>query len=171
MLQDNEACPMLLRMDDCRDASLTLGRPAPFGETAPWAFSVNETAASHDVQITLLSFAVVGDIVRVSGLVRVPNRRDVRLSAVPDLVISPLDGPALVLVAAHVLPQGRMTWVSWVYERPKHVLAPYEARIEQVGLLYQVGGHFQEKPHGPWVFRFRLPPASDPVLSGSPQTY
>jgi hypothetical protein len=150
-------------MDHGRDASLDLGGPEPLRETAPWTFAVNETAASQDVQITLLSFAVVGDIVRVSGLVRVPNHRDVRLSAVPDLVICPLDGPPLVPVAAHVLPHGRMTWVSWVYERPMHVLAPYEARIEQVGLLYQVGGHFQEKPHGPWVFRFRLPPASDSV--------
>jgi hypothetical protein len=156
-------------MDDGREASLDLGRPAPLGKTAPWAFAVNETAASHDVQITLLSFAVVGDIVRVSGLVRVPNRRDMRLSAVPDLVISPLGGPALVLVAAHVLPQGRITWVSWVYERPRHVLVPYEARIEEVGLLHQVGGHFQEKPQGPWVFRFRLPPPSEPVPSGSPR--
>lgn len=161
---------MLRRMDDGRDASLDLGRLGPLGTTAPWAFAVNETAASHDVQITLLSFAVVGDIVRVSGLVRVPNRHDLRLSAVPDLVICPLDGPALVLVAAHVLPQGRMTWVSWVYERPRQVLVPYEARIEQVGLLYQVGGRFQEKPQGPWVFRFRLPPASDLVPSTSPRT-
>jgi hypothetical protein len=154
-------------MDDGRDASLDLGRPAALGMTVPWAFAVNETAASHDVQITLLSFAIVGDVVRVSGLVRVPNRRDLRLSAVPDLVISQLDGPALTLVAAHVLPQGRMTWVSWVYQRPRNVLVPYEARIEQVGLLYQVGGHFQEKPQGPWLFRFRLPPSSEPAPSGS----
>lgn len=161
---------MLPCMDEGRDASLDLGRPAPLGKTVPWAFAVNETAASHDVQITLLSFAIVGDVVRVSGLVRVPNRRDLRLSTVPDLVISQLDGPALTLVAAHVLPQGRMTWVSWVYERPRHVLVPYEARIEQVGLLYQVGGRFQEKPQGPWVFRFQLPPASDPVASGPPRT-
>jgi hypothetical protein len=160
---------MLPGMDDGRDASLNVGRPAPLGETAPWAFALNETAASHDVQITLLSYAVVGDIVRVSGLVRVPNSRDVRLSAVPDLVITPLDGPALMLVAAHVLPQGKITWVSWVYERPRHVLVRYEARIEEASLLYRVGGHFQEKPQGPWVFRFRLPPPSDPVPAGSPR--
>jgi len=157
-------------MDDAREAFLDVGRPASLGATTPWVFAVNETAASDDVQITLLSFTVVGDIVRVSGLVQVPRSRDVRLSAVPDLIISPLDGPAPVLVAAHVLPQGRMSWVSWVYERPRHVLVPYEARIEKVGLLHQVGGHFQEKPQGPWLFRFRLPPASDPVASGPPRT-
>jgi hypothetical protein len=154
-------------MDDGMSASLDMNLPAVPARTAPWAFAVNETAASHDVQITLLSFAVVGDIVRVSGLVRVPNSRDVRLSAVPDLVISPLDGPSLVLVAAHVLPQGRMTWVSWVYERPTDLLVPFEARIEQIGLLYQVGGHFQEQPQGPWLFRFRLPPPSEPAPSGT----
>jgi len=156
-------------MDDGPEASLDVGRPAAPAETAPWAFAVNETAASRDVQITLLSFAVVGDIVRVSGLVRAPNRHAVRLSGVPDLVLAPRDGPALVLVAAHVLPQGRMTWVSWVYERPSHVFVPYEARIERVGLLNQVGGHFQENPQGPWVFRFRLPSPSEPVHAGSPR--
>jgi hypothetical protein len=154
-------------MDDGMSASLDMSLPAAPARTAPWAFAVNETAASHDVQITLLSFAVVGDIVRVSGLVRVPNSRDVRLSAVPDLVISPLDGPSLVLVAAHVLPQGRMTWVSWVYERPTDLLVPFEARIERIGLLYQVGGHFQEQPQGPWLFHFRLPPSSEPAPSAT----
>jgi hypothetical protein len=142
-------------------ASLSAGEPAPVDTPSAWAFALNETSASHDVAITLLSFAIVEDVVRVSGLVRVHGRRDLRLSGVPDLVISTLDNPAPARVAAHVQSQGGMTWVSWIFERPGGLLMTFQARIEQICLQYTVGGRFEETRQGPWTFRFRLPRAAD----------
>jgi len=142
------------------DATADRGRPAPLGSTA-WAFALNRTALTDDVEVTLLAFTVVEAVVRVSALVRVRRRRDLRLSRVPELAISTLDGPRLTQLTAHVLPQGDLAWVSWVFERPKPVLVEYEARIEQLDLAYRVGGRSEESARGPWVFHFRLPHRAD----------
>jgi hypothetical protein len=152
---------------DGGEVPLDAGEPAPVDIPSAWAFALNETSASHDVAITLLSFAIVEDVVRVSGLVRVRGRRDLRLSGVPDLVISTLDDPAPARVAAHVQPQGGMTWVSWIFERPGRLLVTFQARIEQICLQYTVGGRFEETRQGPWIFRFRLPRAADGVRARS----
>lgn len=143
-----------------RGASADRGRPAPLGSTA-WAFALNRTALTDDVEVTLLAFTVVEAVVRISALVRVRRRHDLRLARVPDLTISALDGPRLTQLAAHVLPQGEQAWVSWVFERPKPVLVEYEARIEQLDLAYRVGGRSEEAARGPWVFHFRLPHRAD----------
>ena len=142
------------------DATADRGRPAPLGSTA-WAFALNRTALTDDVEVTLLAFTVVEAVVRVSALVRVRRRRDLRLSRVPELAISTLDGPRLTPLTAHVLPQGDLAWVSWVFERPKPVLVEYEARIEQLDLAYRVGGRSEESARGPWAFHFRLPHRAD----------
>jgi hypothetical protein len=143
--------------------------PGPLGQVAEqlptpvgsWAFAVNTTVHSSDIEITLLSFVVVGEFARVTGLVRIRNRPDVRLASVPELSLATVDGSPLVILSAHVLPHGAMAWVSWLYQRPPHVLNEYEGRIDRVNLDYHTGGRI--RPHQPqegtWVFRFQLPPA------------
>jgi hypothetical protein len=90
-----------------RDRFETLG--AVVDESAPvepWAFPINQTARAHDIEINLLSFTLVGEFSRLTGLVRLSAPTDVRLASVPALSISGPDGPPLVPVSAHVLPQG-----------------------------------------------------------------
>jgi hypothetical protein len=131
-----------------------------------WAFAVNSTVDCSDIEITLLSFVVVGEFARVTGLVRIRSRPNVRLASVPELSLATADGSPLALLSAHVLPHGDMAWVSWLYQRPPHVLNEYEGRIDRVDLDHHVGGRVprpHEPQHGAWVFRFRLPPA--PVAS------
>jgi len=130
-----------------------------------WAFAVNSTVDFSDIEITLLSFVVVGKFARVTGLVRIRSRPNVRLASVPKLSLATADGSPLALLSAHVLPHGDMAWVSWLYQRPPDVLTEYEGRIDRVDLDHHVGGRVprpHEPQHGAWVFRFRLPPA--PVL-------
>jgi hypothetical protein len=127
-----------------------------------WAFAVNSTVEASDIEITLLSFVVVADLVRVTGLVRVLNRPNVRLASVPDLALATADGTPLAVISAHVLPHGALAWVSWLYRRPPEVLVDYEGRIERVDLSHDGGGRLpqpRQPQRGAWVFRFRLPPA------------
>jgi hypothetical protein len=127
-----------------------------------WAFALNRSADCDDIEITLLSFVVVGEFVRVSGFVRIRNRPNVRLASVPELSLTTVDGPPLVPLSAHLLPHGDMAWVSWLFKRPEHVLNEYEGRIERVDLDPNTGGHAprpRQPQRGTWVFRFTLPPA------------
>ena len=133
--------------------------PASVGS---WAFALNKSADCDDIEITLLSFVVVGKLVRVSGFVRIRSRPNVRLASVPELSMAIVDGPPLVPLSAHLLPHGDMAWVSWLFKRPEHVLNKYEGRIERVDLDPNTGGHAprpRQPQRGTWVFRFTLPPA------------
>jgi hypothetical protein len=127
-----------------------------------WAFAINSTVDSNEIAITLLSFIVAAKVVRVTGLVAIRSRPNVRLATVPELSLAIVDRPPLVPASAHLLPHGDMAWVSWVYQRPTHVLNEYEGRIERVDLVQHASGGAprprQPQP-GAWVFRFRLPPA------------
>jgi hypothetical protein len=123
-----------------------------------WAFAVNEMAEHSDVEITLLSLVVVEQLVRMTGLVRVRNRPDVRLASVPDMALSGHDGQALTLVSGHVQPQGAIAWVSWLFQRPARIISVYEARIDRINLDYRVGKRSPQPQAGPWLFRFQLPP-------------
>lgn len=144
--------------------------PGPLGQVAEqfpppvrsWAFAVNRSVDFNGIEITLLSFVVVGELARVTGLVRIRNRPNVRLASVPELSLATADGLPLAPLSAHVLPQGAMAWVSWLYQRPPHVLNEYEGRINRVDLDHHVGGRVPrpyQPQHGVWVFRFQLPPA------------
>jgi hypothetical protein len=127
-----------------------------------WAFAINSTVVASDIAITLLSFTVVGELVRVTGLVAIRSRPNVRLATVPDLSLSTEDGTRLVPLSAHLLPHGDLAWVAWLFRRPKSVLNDYEGRVERVELALHTGGQSprprQPQP-GTWVFRFTLPPA------------
>jgi hypothetical protein len=129
----------------------------------PWAFPVNQTAQCHDIEITLLSFTLVGEFSRLTGLVRLSAPTDVRLASVPALSISGPDGPPLVPVSAHVLPQGALAWVSWLFRSPPVGTLAYEARIERVDLAYQIGKRPTAAFTGPWAFRFKLLPVLEQV--------
>lgn len=115
--------------------------PGPLGQVAEqlptpvrsWAFAVNTAVECSDIEITLLSFVVVGGARprhRAGPHPQPPGRSpDVSARALAD---NRVDGSPLALLPAHVLPHGDMAWVSWPYKRP---------------------------PHGAWVFRFQLPPS------------
>ncbi len=144
--------------------------PGPLGQVAAqpstpvrsWAFAVNTTVDCCDIEITLFSFVVVGELARVTGLVRIRNRPDVRLASVPELALATVDGSPLAFLSAHVLPHGDMAWVSWLYKRPPHVVNEYEGRIDRVNLDQHARGRDprpHQPQHGAWVFRFRLPPS------------
>ena len=126
-----------------------------------WAFAINSTVDSSEIAITLLSCIVAAKVVRVTGQVAIRSRPNIRLATVPELSLAIVDGPPLVPVSAHLLPHGDMAWVSWVFQRPTHVLDEYEGRIERVDLVQHTSGGSprprQIQP-GTWVFRFRLPP-------------
>jgi hypothetical protein len=132
----------------------------------PWAFPVNQTASGHDIEITLLSFTLVGEFARLTGLVRLSAPTDVRLATVPALSLVGADGPPLVPVSAHVLPQGALAWVSWLFRSPSVGTTSFEARIERVDLAYQIGKRPTAAFTGPWVFHFALLPIGEPVAAG-----
>lgn len=141
---------------------------APSVDSAPWAIALNESAATDDVEVTLLTLTVVDDILRVSGLLRVVRRADVRLLSTPALTLATRDGLPLTLVRAHALPDGRLLWVSWTYERPADVRTEYEARIGNMDFALRAGGAAREAMPGPWVFTFRIPALHEADGSGHP---
>ena len=134
----------------------------------PFAFAVNETARCDDIEITLCSFVTVDGLARVTGLVRVDGRPDVRLGSVPELAVSTINGPPLAPVAAHVMPHGGMAWVSWLFRHPPGVAGEYEGRIEKVDVDYRAGSRPPMAQHGPWLFRFRLPDGTGSPHAGIP---
>jgi hypothetical protein len=127
-----------------------------------WAFAVNKSADCNDIEITLLSFVVVGEFARVMGLVRIRNRPNVRLASVPELSLASTNGSPLVPLSAHVLPHGAIAWVSWLFKRPPHVLNEYQGQITRVELDHHIGGRVPrgyQPQSGAWTFRFQLLPA------------
>ncbi len=141
---------------------------APSIDSTPWAIALNESASTEDVEVTLLTLSVVDDIIRVSGLVRVIRRADVRLLSTPALTLAKRGGLPLTLVRAHALPDGRLLWVSWTYERPADVRAEYEARIGNMDFAFRAGGAAREAMPGPWVFTFRIPAPHEADSSAHP---
>lgn len=146
-------------MRDRLEALGSLGPVIPAAE--PWAFTINQSARCDDIEITLLSFTLVEEFARLTGLVRLSAPTDVRLASVPALSITGPEGPQLVPVSAHVLPQGALAWVSWLFRGPAAGTLAYEARIERVDLAYQIGKRPTQAFDGPWVFRFELLPVLD----------
>jgi hypothetical protein len=132
----------------------------------PWAFPVNQTASGHDIEITLLSFTLVAEFARLTGLVRLSAPTDVRLATVPALALIGAGGLPLVPVSAHVLPQGALAWVSWLFRSPALGTTSFDARIDRVDLAYQIGKRPTAAFDGPWSFHFALSPVAEPVTAG-----
>jgi hypothetical protein len=135
-------------------------RPDPVDHVDPWAFAVNATDRHSDIDITLCSFVLVENLVRVTGLVRVQSRPDVRLASIPALTLSSREGVPMIPVSSHVLPQGAMAWVSWLFERPAQVIDEYEGRIERLDLDFLIGKRAPLAQPGPWLFRFAVSQAA-----------
>jgi hypothetical protein len=146
---------------EARAATETLSAPVE-----PRAFPVNRTASGHDIEITLLSFTLVEDFARLTGLVRLSAPTDVRLATVPALSLVGGDGPPLEPVSAHVLPQGALAWVSWLFRSPAVGTTTFDARIERVDLAYQIGKRPPAAFTGPWIFHFDVVPPTVPVAAG-----
>jgi len=141
-----------------RSGSLDRAAEARSAAVRSWAFALNATADCSDIEVTLFSFVVVEGLARITGLVQLRNRPNAQFGSVPGLAISAAGWPPLNPVSAHLLPHGTMAWVAWLYRRPVHLLGTYEARIDRVELGTRIGGRLSEPQHGPWVFRFELPP-------------
>ncbi len=146
-----------------------VGVPAegPRDGRASWAFSVNESARQDDIEITLLTFTVLDDLVRISAIFRLGTRSDARLASIPELALCGGDQGALDRVSAHALPQRQLVWVSWLYKRPVEVLSAYEARIDSVEVSHDVGRGLPVAHLDRWAFRFELPSrlAADRMLA------
>lgn len=126
-----------------------------------WASAINETAVHDAVEVTLLTLAVVDDLVRITGLVRVRDRTDLRLTSVPPLDLVGLPGGSeLRLLHARAQPHTAVTWTSWTYERPEPVPSRLEARLARLELEYRIGGAARIEAVGPWEFSF---PVSQPA--------
>jgi hypothetical protein len=138
------------------------GQDEPRFVASPRAFAVNETARCEGIEITLCSFVIVDELARVTGLVRVQGRPDVRLGSIPALAVSSGSGQALDPVAAHVMPHGGMAWVSWLFRHPPGTAGEYEGRIDRVDVDYRAGGRPPIPQLGPWLFRFRLANGTGP---------
>lgn len=131
----------------------TLGEAAetpPIDAGRPWAAVLDATAEHEDIVVSLLTLVVVDDLMRLTGVLRVRGRDDVRVVAVPALEVTLPDGTALRLVDARVQPHGRLSWVSWTYERPDVIPARLEARIERIELEHRIGGSTRVAVTGPW---------------------
>lgn len=130
----------------------------PQARIGPWACALNAHAESADIAVTLCSFIVVGEFARVTGVVRVRTAQDVRLASIPTLTLSIAGRQPMEAVSAHVLPQGPLTWVAWLYRRAAPDEArTYEARIDRVEVGFVTGKRAPESIVGPWTFRFDVP--------------
>lgn len=147
-----------------RDSEATPRRAHGIDE-GPWAVALNQSAATTEIEVTLLAFAVVDGAISVSGIIRVVRRPDVRLLNIPVLTLTTFDGPPLAMTGAHVVPSGRIVWVSWVFERPADVSTEYVGRIDHVDLAYRAGGIVRAALPGPWDFNFTVPDATEPGRS------
>jgi hypothetical protein len=125
----------------------------------PWAVALNQTAATDDITVTLLTLAVVDEFIRVSGLMRLVRRSGLRLSSLPALTLCAGNGAPLELLRAHALPDGSMFWVSWIYRQPAEVCTGFEGRIDHIDLVD--GARVAALP-GPWAFTFNVSKGSSP---------
>lgn len=135
-----------------------------------WAVAINATAEHDGVAVTLLTLAVVDDLVRITGLIRAGDTTGLRLTTVPSLELVGLpDGAELRLLHARAQPHTAVTWASWTFERPTLVPSRLEARLARLELEYRVGGTARIEAVGPWEFSFpvsRPAPADDATRDG-----
>ena len=62
-------------------SELSIGEAATLPTVGiPWAAALNVTAECDEITVTLLTLDVVDDLLRLSGLLRVGRRPDVRVS-------------------------------------------------------------------------------------------
>jgi hypothetical protein len=142
-------------------SELRIGAGArPSFADVPWATALNATAECGEISVTLLALDVVDDLLRLTGVLRVGDRPDIRVATIPSLEIAFPDGAPLSMVDARVIPHGRLAWMSWTYERPAIVPECLEGRIGHIE--FEFGGTRPARidVEGPWAFSLLVrPPA------------
>jgi hypothetical protein len=129
----------------------------------PWAAALNATTSSGDICITLLALDSVGDVLRLTGLLQVLDRPDLRVATAPSLEVAMPDGTQLSILDSHVLPQGQMAWLSWTYKRPTILPERFAGTIGHIEFEYRVGGNKRLDVTGPWDFSFVVQAPSCPA--------
>jgi hypothetical protein len=117
---------------------------------------INAAATVGGIELTLLGLTLVRDLVRVTGVVAV-DHTDRRLARVPELALAPDRAHPLRAIAAHLWPQGDLTWLAWHFERQTGLPAAYHARIERITLTTLSVRGREETIDGPWAFQVPLP--------------
>jgi hypothetical protein len=130
------------------DQLVTIGPPLP------WALAINDSTATSDANITLLSSTLCEDVLRLSGLIAL-HHPDLHLAHVPELELRPFRGAALRLLGSHLLPSRDRLWTTWFFERPEHVAGRYVATVASLDLA-RAGARLATVVPGAWRFGFEL---------------
>ncbi len=148
-------------------SELSIGEAATLPTAGiPWAAALNATAECDEITVTLLALDVVDDLLRLTGLLRVGRRPDVRVATIPSLELALPDGTPLPMLDAHVMPRGRIAWMSWTYERPAIVPRRLEGRISHIVMEFQGARSARIDVPGPWDFSLLVrPPAPFEVVA------
>jgi hypothetical protein len=142
-------------------SELRIGADAtPPTAEVPWASALNATVECDEISVTLLALDIVDDLLRLTGVIRVGDRPDIRVASIPSLEIVFPDGMPLPMVDAHLMPHGRLAWTSWTYERPAVVPERLEATISHIVFEYRGTRTARLDVEGPWSFSLVVrPPA------------
>lgn len=128
----------------------------------PWATALNVTDEHDEIAVTLLSLAMVDGLMRLSGVLRVRTRTDLRMATIPSLEVALSDGTPVRLVDARMQPYGRVNWASWTFARLGIVPGRIAAPIDHIEFKHQVGGTARMDMPRPWAFSLAVrPPTLD----------
>jgi hypothetical protein len=61
---------------------------APAIADIPWASALNATVECDEISVTLLALDVVDGLLRLTGIVRVGDRPDIRVASIPQLEVA-----------------------------------------------------------------------------------
>ena len=136
--------------------------------STPWAAALNTTAECDEISVTLLSLDVVDDLLRLTGLLRVGDRPDIRVATIPSLQVALPDGTSLPMLDAHVMPHGRLAWISWTYQRPDADPEHLEGTISHIEFEYRGGRPARIDVPGPWDFSILVRQPTTPEVAARP---
>ena len=128
----------------------------------PWSVAFNTTADHEGTSVTLLSGVIVDDLFRVTALVYVRDRSDIRPVATPLLVLERNEHESLQLLDSRLIPNGRWAWVAWTYARPAGLPCRLQGTIDSIDFDYRAGGKARVVVPGPWVFDVDVPAPPHP---------
>jgi hypothetical protein len=113
---------------------------------------VNQAVTVNGVELTLLSYAVADDSIRVQGAIRVSGDHEARLGGVPELELRQVGDPTpLPSLGVRVLPSPPLIWLAWEFALPGTPPGPMSARIESLRFGYRIGSK-ADVVIGPWLF-------------------
>jgi hypothetical protein len=113
---------------------------------------VNQAALVRGVEVTLLSYVIVDDVIRVHGAVRVSGSHEARLVSVPELQLMQVGSESpMPTLGAHVLPRPPIIWLVWTLGLPGEEPRALSARIGQLAFGYRTGSK-ADVVDGPWLF-------------------